>query len=120
MPFTSQQIPYKNTNAFSKIILDYVDAAPALQPFYKYKTNIEEIKRAIEDRAKYPIDRQLLVNVLKAQYANIEKSKLLQTNIDALINTNTFTITTAHQPNIFTGHLYFIYKILHAIKLAET
>src|SRR5262249_39082453 len=25
---------------------------------------------------------------------------------------------TAHQPNIFTGHLYFIYKILHAIKLA--
>jgi bacillithiol biosynthesis cysteine-adding enzyme BshC len=29
------------------------------------------------------------------------------------------TITTAHQPNIFTGPLYFIYKILHAIKLAE-
>ncbi len=32
---------------------------------------------------------------------------------------NTFTICTAHQPNIFTGHLYFIYKILHTIKLAE-
>src|SRR4030095_843665 len=32
---------------------------------------------------------------------------------------DTFTITTAHQPNIFTGPLYFIYKILHAIKLSE-
>ena len=32
---------------------------------------------------------------------------------------NTFTITAAHQPNIFTGHLYFIYKIIHAIKVAD-
>jgi uncharacterized protein YllA (UPF0747 family) len=32
---------------------------------------------------------------------------------------DTFTITTAHQNNIFTGPLYFIYKILHAIKLAD-
>ena len=31
---------------------------------------------------------------------------------------NTFTVTTAHQPNIFTGPLYFIYKIIHAIQLA--
>src|SRR5439155_6237894 len=40
-------------------------------------------------------------------------------NIDALLSTDTFTVTTAHQPNILTGPLYFIYKILHAIKLAE-
>ncbi len=40
-------------------------------------------------------------------------------NIELLKQENTFTICTAHQPNIFTGHLYFIYKILHAIKLAD-
>jgi bacillithiol biosynthesis cysteine-adding enzyme BshC len=28
-------------------------------------------------------------------------------------------VCTAHQPNIFTGHLYFIYKIVHTIKLAD-
>jgi len=40
-------------------------------------------------------------------------------NIDRLLETNTFTICTAHQPAIFTGPLYFIYKILHTIKLAD-
>jgi uncharacterized protein YllA (UPF0747 family) len=39
--------------------------------------------------------------------------------LQSLLNDTTFTITTAHQPNIFTGPLYFIYKILHVIKLAD-
>ena len=30
----------------------------------------------------------------------------------ALADEHTFTVCTAHQPNIFTGHLYFIFKIL--------
>jgi bacillithiol biosynthesis cysteine-adding enzyme BshC len=42
----------------------------------------------------------------------------LQKNLELLLEENTFTITTAHQPNIFTGPLYFVYKILHVIKLA--
>ncbi len=45
--------------------------------------------------------------------------KRLKNNIEALASENTFTFTTAHQNNIFTGPLYFIYKILHTIKLAE-
>ena len=46
-------------------------------------------------------------------------SEKTKNNIDALTSANTFTFTTAHQNNIFTGPLYFIYKILHTIKLAE-
>ncbi len=45
---------------------------------------------------------------------------LVKANIEALSDENTFAICTAHQPNIFTGHLYFIYKILHTIKLADS
>ncbi|MBK8141934.1 MAG: bacillithiol biosynthesis BshC [Chitinophagaceae bacterium] len=44
----------------------------------------------------------------------------MKINIDSLLSADTFTITTAHQNNIFTGPLYFIYKIVHAIKLADT
>jgi bacillithiol biosynthesis cysteine-adding enzyme BshC len=59
------------------------------------------------------------VDVLTQQYANIDQSEKLKNNIALLADQNTFTVTTAHQPNIFTGPLYFIYKILHAVKLAE-
>ena len=40
-------------------------------------------------------------------------------NIQELLNDNTFTITTGHQLSIFTGPIYFIYKILHTIRLTE-
>ncbi len=40
-------------------------------------------------------------------------------NIKLLNNSNTFTITTGHQLNLFTGLLYFLYKIISTIKLCK-
>src|SRR5690606_39256438 len=40
-------------------------------------------------------------------------------NIDWLRDNNTLTITTGHLLNLFTGQLYFLYKIFSAINLAE-
>src|SRR5690606_36563786 len=40
-------------------------------------------------------------------------------HLAVLAEPTTFTVCTAHQPNLATGYLYFVYKILHAIKLAE-
>jgi bacillithiol synthase len=58
----------------------------------------------------------LLCRVLKEQYANIEEVQpLVQQNIKLLGQPNTFTVTTGHQLNIFTGPLYFVYKIITAI-----
>ncbi len=117
--FTSNKIPYRQTNAFSKLVLDYIDAVPALDDFYSYKADIEGLKKAVSDRDNFPINRKLLVDTLNNQYASLKLSDKLQANIALLYNENTFTVCTAHQPNIFTGHLYFIYKILHAIRLCE-
>jgi bacillithiol biosynthesis cysteine-adding enzyme BshC len=61
----------------------------------------------------------LLVNTLRKHYEGHEPTDLQKQHIKLLSNSNCFTITTAHQPNIFTGPLYFIYKILHALKLCE-
>jgi len=99
--------------------LDYLDDAELLKDFYNYRPDIEGFKKATGDRKNSPVNRNLLVEVLKDQYKDLEKSNKLKANIEALLHENTFTVCTAHQPNIFTGHLYFIYKILHAIKLAE-
>ena len=120
MVFTNSKISYKATNSFSKLVLDYLDNDAALQPFYNFAPTIDGLKKAVEERKSFPVNRKLLVDSLVKQYAGIEINDKLQANIDRLLDENCFTICTAHQPNIFTGHLYFIYKILHAIKLAET
>ncbi|MDQ6813690.1 MAG: bacillithiol biosynthesis cysteine-adding enzyme BshC, partial [Bacteroidota bacterium] len=61
----------------------------------------------------------LLVRELRNQYKDISLSEKQEQNLQSLLNDNAFTICTAHQPNIFTGPLYFIYKILHAIRLSN-
>ena len=119
MSFSSTKISYRNTNSFSRLVLDYIDSADQLKDFYTYSTDIKGLKKAVEDRKKYPVNRSLLVAELKKQYSNIQISDKLKANLEALISEETFTVCTAHQPNIFTGHLYFIYKILHVIKLSE-
>ncbi len=120
MSFTKNTISYGETNSFSKLVLDYLSNESSLQSFYNFRPDIDGLKNAVTQRKSFPINRKLLVDTLTKQYEGIETSYKLQANIDKLLSENTFTICTAHQPNIFTGHLYFIYKILHAIKLAET
>lgn len=117
--FLSQYLPYSETGKFSKIILDYISQAEQLTAFFSQPPTIDGIKEAIKQRQNFTTDRNLLVKVLEKQYAGIEASPEVKKNIELLSSTNTFTVCTAHQPNIFTGHLYFIYKILHTIKLAE-
>ncbi len=113
------QIAYEQTGFFSKLVSDYVSGKEQLQPFYSHSANIEGIKEAINARQQFKTDRSLLVNELTKQYAGIALSSIQENNLNALLSPNTFTITTAHQPNIFTGPLYFIYKIIHTIKLAD-
>ncbi|MEO6838792.1 MAG: bacillithiol biosynthesis cysteine-adding enzyme BshC, partial [Ginsengibacter sp.] len=91
-----------------------------LKDFYEHPVNIEGIKSAIAERKKFNTNRKLLVDQFKDQYEKFDDCDAIQVNIHALLDENTFTICTAHQPNIFTGHLYFVYKILHTIKLADS
>jgi bacillithiol synthase len=119
MDSTAQIISYDSTGFFSKIVLDYISGNDLLKPFYQHAVSIDGIKAAIEERKKYPTNRKVLVDVLQKQYAETSLTAKQTFNLQQLSNQNCFTITTAHQPNIFTGHLYFIYKILHIVKLAE-
>src|SRR5438105_3270679 len=109
--FAAQHIPYNQTNSFSKLILDYLDGASALQPFYRHRPKLQGIQESIRQRQQYNTNRAVLVDVLKQQYASHETSPAVQANINALLLENTFTVCTAHQPNLFTGPLYFVYKV---------
>jgi bacillithiol biosynthesis cysteine-adding enzyme BshC len=112
-------VPYKDTGYFSHLVTDYLAGAAEILPFYKYPPTTEGLAAVITERQKYPVNRKVLVEVLEKQYAGITPSKKTAENIQSLLSEHTFTICTAHQPNLLTGYLYFVYKILHAIKLAE-
>ena len=111
-------IPYEDTGAFSKLVIDYLNQDEKLKPFIADFPSVEAIKKQIARKEKQNIDREALVEVLEEQYAALRISDK-QDDIQLLNNEKTFTICTAHQPNIFSGYLYFIYKIIHAIKLAK-
>jgi len=118
MDCTSTRLSYASTGVFSKIATDYIANAPALAPFFQHAPTLDGIKNAIKERQQFPTNRKALVEELEKQYATVSRSKQVLNNMQLLLSADTFTITTAHQNNIFTGPLYFIYKILHAIRLA--
>ena len=113
-------IPYAATGAFSHTVLEYLAAAPALSPYYSFAPDKAGITAAIQARSSRRIDRKTLVEVLRDQYSTLPAQEAVTENIARLLDENTFTVCTAHQPNLATGYLYFVYKILHAVKLTET
>ena len=117
MKFNATQIPYHQTGLFSQLVRDYVEAKQSSLNFVEYAPNLEGVQKAIATRKGFKVNRPLLVEVLKAQYALLPSTKAVNDNVNALSAENTFVVTTAHQPNIFTGPLYFFYKIIHAIQL---
>src|SRR5678809_1010322 len=119
MDCTSTLIPYHKTAAFSSIVLDYIDGSPKLADFAGFPPTAAGLQKAILARQKFPTNRQLLVDELKKQYSGVPTISTVEQNIEALLSPDTFTVTTAHQNNIFTGPLYFMYKILHAIRLCD-
>ena len=147
MDWISTRLPYRQTGYYSHIILDYLEQAKQLAPFYRHPVSAEGLRQSLEARKAFPTDRAALVRVLEEQYAGVladeasgasgksgaskasagasasDVSRLgasrVRENIARLAEGTTFTVCTAHQPAIFTGHLYFIYKILHTIRLAE-
>ena len=119
MDCTSTHLSYGHTGFFSKIVVDYLECDPKVLPFVEHTASIAGIEASINGRKRFKTDRQALVNILKEQYASLPVHEKVVANIDSLLGENSFTITTAHQPCIFTGTLFFIYKIIHTIKLAE-
>jgi bacillithiol biosynthesis cysteine-adding enzyme BshC len=116
--FLTGHFPYNQTNAFSKIVSDYLNCSENLKPFYSSLPTVSGIEETIERKKQQPVNRKLLVDVLEEQYQTVSTTDAVKKNIDALLSENTFTVCTAHQPNLFTGPLYFVYKVLHTIKLA--
>jgi len=104
-------IDFLATNLFSKKFNDYVSDSHSL--------SIEKIKSLSEQKKVSSDERELLSEVLTDQYKGISEIKKVSDNIKSIKDSNTYTVTTGHQLNIFTGPLYVIYKIVSTIKLTQ-
>ncbi|SKB86350.1 bacillithiol biosynthesis cysteine-adding enzyme BshC [Daejeonella lutea] len=113
-------IDYSETKSFSPAIIRYLENDPQLKSFVNFSADIDGFRKFIETKNNKS-DREVLVEVLKEQYENLghPTPEPVRTNIDLLLKKSTFTVTTGHQLNLFTGPLYFIYKIVTAINLAK-
>ena len=112
-------ISYQNSGYFTPMMNDYLNQESNLQSFYNRFPTIENFENQIKEKQQNfnSNNREVLVSVLRKQYENLSISELTRNNIALLSKENTFTITTGHQLNLFTGPLYFLYKIISTIKL---
>ena len=115
------QIPFQKTGFFSKTMIDYLEQKNSIKPFYNNFPDVNGFHNQIEEKQKsFRLhNRLILAKALKDQYSFFDTSEKTETNIELLKQQNTFTVTTGHQLNLFTGPLYFLYKIISAINLAE-
>ena len=115
-------IPFRETHYFSDFICDYLDQNPELRSLYNRFPTLKNFKAQIEEKSKsghLEYSRKVLFDVLNDQYCKIDTSEITLQNIESLKQNNTFTITTGHQLNLFTGPLYFLYKIISTINLTK-
>ena len=111
--------PYKNTGYFSKLICDYLDENESLSSFYSSFPSVENFKKQLKEKKFSESNRTILVASLKRQYADLEPTEAVNTALNLLAQSQTFTVTTGHQLNLFTGPLYFLYKIISTISLSR-
>jgi uncharacterized protein YllA (UPF0747 family) len=110
-------IDYKDTRSFSKLLINYLANEESLRAFYGNRPDIDGFKKQLEEK-HFPY-REELKQVLIEQYRDYKSNEKSIHNIESLADSNTFTVTTGHQLNLFTGPLYFIFKIVSTIVLAK-
>lgn len=115
MEVNCQRIALAETNAFSDVFLSYINQDEPLKKFHNHFPTLENFEKYIGERSFTTEKRKVLVDVLTKQYGHIKNAP----DFSNLLDEKTFTVTTGHQLNIFTGPLYIIYKIVTTIKLAR-
>lgn len=113
-------LPFSQVPQLSKSDTAYATGDPRLTPFWEAFPSAEAFTRSLEIKKQSHFPRKDLVETLRRQYRPLTVKERTEANIEALSEENTFTIVTAHQPSLLLGPMYFVYKALTTIQLAQT
>lgn len=118
----TSKIPYKQLRYFSDVIKAYLLESSDVRPLYNRFPRLSSFEGQIEEKQKQKnlsVTREVLTAVLLEQYLTTRESQKVEANIELLKDQKTFTVVTGHQLNLFTGPLYFLYKIISTINLCK-
>jgi len=118
MKFSSHTLPFQETNQFPKLFLDYISRNEKLVEGNMSFSDDNGYRHAAEYLNYIEEIRNVVTSVIREQYLSTEIS-INETLISKLEQRGTMTVCTGHQLCLFTGPLYFIYKIISTIRLAE-
>ncbi|WP_312082323.1 bacillithiol biosynthesis cysteine-adding enzyme BshC [Epilithonimonas hominis] len=112
-------IGFENIDSIPKLVKDFL--GHNLEGFQEKIFDLENFKNQItEKQNSYSNNkREILYNTIFSQNQEEQMSPKQLDYLFSLKDKNTFTITTGHQLNLFTGPVFFVYKILQTIKTAE-
>jgi bacillithiol biosynthesis cysteine-adding enzyme BshC len=118
--FRSHQLEFEKTGSLNAIVLHYLQQKENLKPFYGAFPDAAGIASTLLTDPYKSFDRDTLVKTLEGQHLRVSNGHPSSLdNIRALASQTAYTITTGHQLCLFTGPLYFIYKIISVIKLSQ-
>ena len=113
-------VSYNDIQEFSKRDLAFINQDERLNDFVNSWASVEAFDEMIKAKQKHPINRTVLNEVVLSQYEHVDADQAILDNIHALKDSRSFTVITAHQPSLFTGPLYYFYKIASVINLSNT
>ncbi len=114
-----ENLAFTQAHFLSPLPRDYQAQSDRLSPFYNAFPSFENLYKQAGKRVFSPASRSLLLRALRAQYQGFAISEAVSANLSSLTAKNTFTLTTGHQLNLFSGPLYTWYKIQTAINLCQ-
>ncbi len=116
-----ENLPFDRTGYFTDFICDYLAEKPSIKNLYNSYPKLENFEARIAEKATHfpQANRDILYNALRAQYKKVALSRETESHLKKLKEPITFTVVTGHQLNLFTGPLYFLYKIISTINLTK-
>ena len=114
-------LSFDHTGYFTKFICDYLAEKDDLKDLYHRYPNLSNFESQIAEKATHFPDahRNILYDVLQRQYKGTVITPETESHLKKLKEPISFTVVTGHQLNLFTGPLYFLYKIISTINLTK-
>lgn len=118
--FHTTHLGLRQSGTVNSLVQDYLERKEQLRPYSSFFPDIEGFRELLRTNPYTGLDRKALSEILFRQSRQVANtSEATAARIEQLKGAHTYTVTTGHQLCLFTGPLYFIYKIFSVINLAR-